>query len=117
VAPRYISKKHKNTDDEVDRFLKNVGKFLPEYAEKYNTDSNIFAYHISTTNFMAKAREERFEYDKNKVHIISAWRVCCLGNCCRFFLNKITQRTLTGRLMRSSTNLYSRLEVKVNCQL
>jgi len=58
-----------------------VGKFLPKYAEKYNTDSNIFVYHISTTNFMAKARDERFEfeYGKNKVHIISAWRVCGLG--------------------------------------
>jgi hypothetical protein len=70
VSPRHVSKKHKNTDDEGNIFLKNVGKFLPKYAEQYNIESNIFVYHISTTNFIAKARDERFEYGKNKVHII-----------------------------------------------
>jgi len=28
---------------------------------------------------MAKGRDERFEYGKNKIHIISAWRACGLG--------------------------------------
>ena len=79
MATCYVSKKHKNADNEGNTFLKNVGKFLPKYAEKYNVESNIFDYHISTTNFMAKARDEHFEYGKNKIHIISAWRVCGLG--------------------------------------
>ena len=55
-----------------------MGKFLPNYAEQYNIEGNIFVYHISTTNFMAKAHGECFEYGKITVHIISAWRVCCL---------------------------------------
>jgi hypothetical protein len=79
VAPLYVSKKHKNTDDEGNIFLKNMGKFLPKCAEQHNIESNIFDYHISTTNFMAKTRDEHFEYGKNKVHITSAWRFCGLG--------------------------------------
>jgi len=40
VPPRYVPKKHKNTDDESNIFLKNVGKFLPKHAEQYNIGSN-----------------------------------------------------------------------------
>jgi hypothetical protein len=79
VPPRYVSKKLKITDDEGKIFLKNMDKFLLKYTEQCNIESNIFVYHISMTNFTAKARDERFEYGKNKVHILSAWCVCGLG--------------------------------------
>jgi hypothetical protein len=55
--PVIFLKKHKNTDDEGNIFLKNVGKFLPKYAEQYNIESNIFVCHISTTNFIVNARD------------------------------------------------------------